>query len=1035
MALASSASAGLRVELLGPVRVLAAGREIDLGGTRSRALVARLALAGGRPLPADAVIDDLWGDDLPADARGALQSVVSRTRRRLPDGEALSWSPAGYSLRVDSCDLADLERLLAARDPAAAGLWRGSLCADAGDPPFVRELAHGLEESRLASLELALANRLADGATAATVAEIVAFSRENPHREEGWRLRLEALAATGRVAEAVEAYEELRARLADDLGIDPSPALRDLHVRLLRGETTGQPRPAARRLPVALTSFVGRDTAVAAVVEALRASRLVTILGPGGAGKTRLAVEAARVVDTAEVWLAELAAAGTELDVVRLVGAALDLTEVSAVDRRSKPAVMDERQRLLDGAAALDGLLLLDNCEHVIDAAARLAADLLAHGPGLRIVATSRELLRVDGEAVYPLEPLMLPEHAVSVEEAREYSAVRLFVERARSADHAFALDDATLPAVIDIVSRLDGLPLAVELAAARLRTVTVDQIAARLGDRFRLLTGGSRTALPRHRTLRAVVDWSWDLLDDAERRLAERVAVFPAGITADGAAAVTGLDPDRAADLLGALVDKSLLAPLRAAGEPRFRMLETLREYGMDRLVEHGEVTAVREAHLDHMLRFLHAHDARLRGPEQLESLRLIDLEWGNIAAALRFAIDTGDRVRSGSILLVVFWYWVMRGQEEELALWAGEVAALPAGDDPSVELVLHAMMALAELERGERDGLDGHVAAILAAHDTGRVRGFWGDVVLAALDFFGLLGDRVLEEPTDPWSRAAVALTGVMLIDNAGQGPVDPARIEAAVEGFRAVGDRSGLAAALTARGNEESMQGRFDEAIASWQEALIALEQLGADDDHAYVRSHIIGARVATATLEQLGELKAELEALRAAATGERSRGIVTVLLARILLIEGDADQAVCLLESCASAVVPGNSHSRALLHALLTRAYLAAGRLEEAVAALRRGFLHADRTDDMPIVATLAVSSAHLALAEGDAPLAARRLGAADQIRGREDLSDPRSREFADRLREALGPAAFDEALAAGRALDRPAALALIRVDER
>ena len=379
-----------------------------------------------------------------------------------------------------------------------------------------------------------------------------------------------------------------------------------------------------------LTSFVGREDDVARVLKALGQYRLVTLVGPGGTGKTRLAAEVAAVAAVAAaggsdgtsadaddvsdgVWLAELASVTDPADVPQSVLNSIGLREPRLLlDGPQRAGNRDARTRLLDGLADAHALLVLDNCEHLIDACAHLADELLSHCPGLRIVATSREPLGITGESLLSIAPLSQPMPGVSAQEAVGFPAVRLFAERAAAVSPGFEVTDETVALVIDIVRRLDGLPLAIELAAARLRTLPLAEIARRLNDRFRLLTGGSRTALPRHRTLRAVVEWSWDLLTPEERLLAERFAVFPAGATPDAVAVVcagpggpaTGavratVDPADVDDLLSSLVDKSLLQPVREApgeaareaGGTRLRMLETVREYGSEQLAGRGEL------------------------------------------------------------------------------------------------------------------------------------------------------------------------------------------------------------------------------------------------------------------------------------------------------------------------------------------------------------------------------------------------------------------------------------------------------------
>jgi predicted ATPase len=487
------------------------------------------------------------------------------------------------------------------------------------------------------------------------VADLEGLLAASPTRETLAALLMRALAADGRRGAALTVYERTRERLADELGADPSPPLAALHLELLRAN--GRPAPGAAtaagpadpdrvgNLPAALTSFLGREGDLGGVGALLREHRLVTLTGPGGAGKTRLAVEAARMTLAGDAspaetafpggaWLAELAPVTDPADVAPAVLGAFGLREQALLVTRqlharpaNRPAAgtgapgtgeaddgqEDALERLIGALAGRRALLVLDNCEHLIAAAATLADRVLAHCPGLRVLATSREPLNIIGEALWPVGPLA------------ESPAERLFAERAAAGAPGFALTAGNAPAVSRNCRALDGMPLAIELAAARTRTMMPAHIADRLDQRFRLLTGGSRTALPRHQTLRAVVDWSWDLLDDGERALLRRLSVFTGGAALEAAERVCAAAPVAAEDvldLLTALADKSLLVVRQTEDGPRYRMLETIREYGRERLAEAGETEPLRRAHAAYFLRFAERAQPHLAWLAEAEDL-----------------------------------------------------------------------------------------------------------------------------------------------------------------------------------------------------------------------------------------------------------------------------------------------------------------------------------------------------------------------------------------------------------------------------
>ena len=624
----------VRVGVLGPLAVTdAAGRPVRVGGQRVRALLAVLALAGGRPVPAYALIERLWPepDDRPVDAANALQSLVSRLRAALRQAgvaeSVLESSPAGYRLAVppEAVDAAVFEaaaraggRALAAGDAATAarllrealGTWRGPALADVAGEEFAAAPAARLEELRSAAVLDRIEADLALGEAVAVTGELRELTAADPLAERPRALLMRALAAAGRQADALAVYAEGRELLADRLGVDPSPRLEEAHLAVLRQEIPlavpagtahshperaqpspgpsaalpGGQRPSAAQRPP--TSFIGRDDDVSGVLKKLAEERLVTLTGPGGVGKTRLAIEvASRLPGSAA--LAGLAPISDPSEVPYAVLDALGLRERVIARHGADQAHADPADRLCAALGDREVVLILDNCEHVIEAAASLADRLLTDCPRTRIIATSREPLRIPGETLWVVTPLPVPpvsgmagaESAPAIPEISTYAAVRLLLDRAAAVQPGFAIDNENAAAVARICQALDGMPLAIELAAPWLRTLPPAQLAERLDDRFALLTGGSRTALPRHQTLRAVIDWSWNLLSEQERVLARRLAVFPGGVTLAAAERVCPGGPLARGDVLPALsglVAKSILTVADGAAErgPRYRML-----------------------------------------------------------------------------------------------------------------------------------------------------------------------------------------------------------------------------------------------------------------------------------------------------------------------------------------------------------------------------------------------------------------------------------------------------------------------------
>jgi predicted ATPase len=558
----------------------------------------------------------------------------------------------------------------------ALALRRGEPLSEFAYADFARSERAHLEELTIVAVEARVEADLAGGRNAELVDELEAQCREHPLRERLWELLMLALYGAGRQAEALRAYSEIRDHLVDELGIDPSPALRDLESRILNQDpslSVAEPVPTravavrtlAGNLPEQLSSFVGRDVELEHLGEAVGSSRLVTLIGPGGVGKTRLAIEAAarlREQHPGGAWLIELAGVTDPEGVAPAAVAALGAagSAVSGPDPSGLPA-----DRIVQHLAGRSLVVVLDNCEHVIDQAATLTQALVAALPGLRLIATSREPLGILGELVIPILGLA-PE-----------CAAELFVDRACAVQRGFESDGAATIVIEGICDQLDGLPLAIELAAARLRALPLSTLAERLDDRFSLLTRGIRTALPRQQTLRAVVDWSYDLLFDDERRLFGRLSTFVGGFELDALEAVCGDDELPSSDILDVisrLVDKSLVtAP--AAGESRFTQLQTLQQYGRGRLHESGEADAIRYRHAMYYRRMAEDAYEGLRcssGPAWRERLTA---ELLNLKAALDWHLATGDVDGALSMAYGMAWLWFVNTDFAEGARWLGNV------------------------------------------------------------------------------------------------------------------------------------------------------------------------------------------------------------------------------------------------------------------------------------------------------------------------------------------------------------------------
>jgi predicted ATPase/DNA-binding SARP family transcriptional activator len=1014
------------VALLGPLEVRDdADALIEIPGARLRALLTRLAVEPGRTVGTDSLIDAVWGERPPAGAANALQTLVSRLRRVIPG--RLESLPTGYRLAIanDDVDVGRFERLIATGHPAEARtLWRG--------PP-------AFHPARLTELYLQAVE-----STATDIAELEALIAQYPLRERLRELHLRALVAAGRPAEALAAYETTRSALADALGTDPSPALRDLHAAILRAETS----PTRGNLRIGhLTSFVGRTEERPHVHRLLESGRLVTLVGPGGAGKTRLATEVGgewmgrRDLVEGGAWLVELASVRDPLEVPAAVLTALGIRETALLGASGPATTLDPLDRLVHALRDQRVLVVLDNCEHLVDVCARLAAAVLAACPHIRILATSREPLGVIGETLCPIGPLPLPPPDPPLSAALESPAVRLFVDRATAVRPDFRLTDENLPGVLEICRRLDGLPLAIELACARLHALPVAEIAKRLGERFRLLTGGNRAALPRHRTLLGVVEWSWDLFSEPERIVARRLSVFPGDADPESAEAVCGDDGVAAADVLGlvsALVDKSFVQLIdREDGPARFHMLDTIRTYAIDVLTAAGEADAVRARHAEYFAAIAEVAEPALRTKDQLRWFAWLRREHDNVVAALRWAVDSERADIAIRLVAALGWYWLLRGSHIEASGWYREAFALRGVDDlprdlravaSSYDAVHHA--GIDDLENSERagartEGLAGaentHPAIVMAT-TIRRMQQHDMDGAVRLLES--------LREHEDTWIRGTSHLMSGHAAEHFGDAEGGARHFATARDLFAALGERWGLALAVSSLAMGSSLTGDHEAAIAAMTESARLAEELGAEDDagrmitlrgHERLRAgDIEGARADLTVARRLAYERGSAINIAYAENGfaelARRTGDYAAAQRLALLARGAAD---------GIGVFPVQIQSQILT--TLGRLEVDRGELDAARERLVDALDTVLPAGDKPIIATTAEAMAALALAGGDAIGAAGLLGLAAAIRGAADHGNPDVRATEAGTREVVGDEAFDKAYEASRQLTPDAAV--------
>jgi len=635
----------------------------SLRSKREQWLLALLALRHDQDTSREWLAGILWPDNPGEQALFYLRKALSNLRRALGDEAGRMLSPSPRTLRLDMTggfsDVRSFEEALAEeRFAEAVGFYRGPLLPDC------QEEWAGLERSQRELAYLAALERLAEGSDpASAVRWLRLLVAADPYRESAYRALMQALADCGDRAALTVVYRELQEWLFRDLNSQPSAETETLYTQLSQAERPAvavvsraeEVRESGRHLPIPLSDLIGREEAIAEVLGWLEQRRLVTLVGAGGIGKTRLSIavaEAALPRFADGVWFVDLAVLSDAALVPNAVAQALGIAEDA-----QRPVTESLAEALSNRAL----LIVLDNCEHVAGACAELVFRLLSSCPGLSVLATSRQALDVAGEQVYRVPSLAVP--SVSSENPMEYEAVRLFVDRAVRVDSGFRLQARNVPEVVEICRELDGIPLAIEMAAARLRSLSVSEIHTRLSDRFRLLKSGNRGALPRQQTLRATIDWSYDQLSDVERDLLRQVSVFVGGWTVEAAEAVAS-GVDEVEDLLGSLVDKSLAIAETQGERTRYRLLETVKQYAQYRLVEGEESVAVRTRHRDYYISFAIDVRPKLMGADQAHWFSVLDTEHDNLRQALAFCAERADGGEYGLRLAAALSrFWLTRG------------------------------------------------------------------------------------------------------------------------------------------------------------------------------------------------------------------------------------------------------------------------------------------------------------------------------------------------------------------------------------
>ncbi len=1055
----------MQLRVLGPLELVDDNAvTVPLRSAQLRRALATLTVHTPSSTPVDVLNDVLWPDGAPSS--NALQAVVSKLRKAISP-MTIDASGSAYSLLTapGEVDAHRFERLVTSGREAAAGgrhdeavaqlgdalvLWRGRPFEDVADLSIGQAPAARLLSLREAAVSTRLECVIAGGNIETAAAELEALVVAEPLVERWWALLMITRYRQDRQADALRAYQQARAILADELGLEPGPELRELEAKILRHDASLGPSSRAafskslprRRdttpashLPRRLMSFIGRAAHIDALTALLAADRLVTVVGPGGAGKTSLAIEVGRRIGAdpgrPRVVLIELAAVPRGGDVVGAVGAVLAPGDG---DIRGVNGAATEIDRIIDALGSDPTLLILDNCEHVIDDVAQFASTVLRLSETVALLTTSREPLAVPGERIWPIPPL-------TAEESVELLA-------ARAALAGVELEINSQASAIRLIDRLDGLPLAIELAAARLRSMSLADLIERIDDRFAVLSMGPRTAEPRQQTLRNLVDWSYDLLDDRERTLFRRLAVFSDGATLDAIENVC-IDPidatggDRIArrdidGLIGRLVDKSLVIADHTPAGVRFRMLQTLADYASEQLIASGDAERFADRHGRYFADRVAPVERGLFGHEQQRWMGWLRLEWANITTAIDHALAVDDGETAIRLVAPLGWYFFMIDEPLAGVEWLHAALACSGSADPrlhSLALAFYAFLAA--------NGPDPTTAALVAERALSTLDSFdepmteamvTGMYVMCQL-FCGRfeacrevlpLTEAAAHRSGDRWTIAMAALVDAELTGILGEPHHAERTMRRAADGFAAVGDRFSYTLCITHAADLAEMRGDYDRAVRMLEESLAVAEDVGFSARGTATRSRLANLEILRGNLALAASIHHRSIDAGSGPVPQWVHAISLMGLANIARRRGEPEEALRFIDE---GLALARSRRIPLMRTslLVARGYSAdlAGDCELALTAQGEALTVALAFGAARVVANAVEGLAGALALHGDAESAARLLGAADALRRRSGGPMPAAERFdvdraERRARAALGDPAFETAFEAGAA---------------